>query len=269
MGWNSYLKTDLGTAVTDLCLCLFTGRKIEKGKTIPPPPPPPPPPPRPLSLLNQAHNRASCVILLISLSSSSFKTQHRQISHRSRMPVRFSGHCRVHRLHSFHLPTHPPTHPGKYPIDPECQYASLATAGYIGSTLLVTFAVNGVLEYGTPLVLYRTINGSVALAFVVLAVYSSDKWVRVSLSVSLFLHPYTHPPTHPPYLNRPGFLLMPSTFLTSSVSSSCCGVWRSTTVSPSLILRCSRTRAGRSCFERRRRRRRRKKGGGKGAQFCY
>jgi hypothetical protein len=99
MGWNAYAITDLSTAVTDLCLCLFTGQAIPRGR---------------------------------------------------------------------------------YPIDPECRFASLATFFYILSTLLVTFAVNGVLAYGTPLILYRTINASVAVAFVVLALYSMNKWAWIS-----------------------------------------------------------------------------------------
>jgi len=99
MGWNVYAITDLSTAVTDLCLCLFTGQSIPRGR---------------------------------------------------------------------------------YPIDPECRFASLATFFYIFSTLLVTFAVNGVLAYGTPLILYRTINASVAVAFVVLALYSMNKWAWIS-----------------------------------------------------------------------------------------
>lgn len=106
MGWNTYAMTDLSTAVTDMCLCLFSGQSIP---------------------------------------------------------------------------------PGRYPIDPQCRFASLATFFYIFSTLLVTFAVNGVLAYGTPLILYRTINASVALAFVVLALYSMNKWAWItSYALNIF-----------------------------------------------------------------------------------
>jgi len=106
MGWDPYGATDLGTAVSDLCLCLFTARSIP---------------------------------------------------------------------------------PGRYPIEPECRYASLATFLYILCTLLVTFAVNGVLASGTPQMLYRTINGSVALAFLALAVYSVNKWAWVfSYALNVF-----------------------------------------------------------------------------------
>ena len=98
-GWSAYAKSDLGTAVADLCLCLFSSR----GPTA------------------------------ASMGD-------------------------------------------KYPVAPNCSFALAATAAYVACTLLVTFAVNGVLEHGSALLLYRTLNASVALAFAAMALYSAHSF---------------------------------------------------------------------------------------------
>lgn len=107
LGWNAYAKTDVGAAMADLGVCLFTGRKID---------------------------------------------------------------------------------PVKYPIAPECAYASFATGGYVLFTLLVTYAANGLLERpgGSPALLYHTVNAAVAVAFALLAVYSSHNFGLFSYALNPF-----------------------------------------------------------------------------------
>lgn len=63
-----------------------------------------------------------------------------------------------------------------------CVQALPSVLCYVGSTVLLTFAVNGVLKRGSVRLLYRTLNVSVALAFLALALYSLDQVRRTSYS---------------------------------------------------------------------------------------
>ena len=74
----------------------------------------------------------------------------------------------------------------KYPEKAACRYVLASVISYVISTSCVNVAVNGVLQKGTVFMMYRSLNVSVAVSCVCLAIYTASDPIWSALS----LHSY-------------------------------------------------------------------------------